>query len=209
MGIAALILFLLLLPLTLTVRVKEEGDTTLCLRLLGIPLFRIPERERPVHLRDYSKRAMERRAKKQARKAAKKKPKKADAHPQAPGKETSLSDKISFVTDVARDVLARTLSHARVKIKRLTVTVGSPDAAKTALLYGSVTPAVSFLLETLEQFSHLKIAPDARVGVQADFTAERCRVDLHLRFRLLVVHLIRITLKTLFDITSRPSKRRA
>lgn len=209
MGIAALILFLLLLPLTLTVRVKDEGGTALCLRLLGIPLFRIPGRERPVRLRDYSKRAMERRAKKQAKKAARKKPKQAAAHPQAPAKEASLSDKISFVSDVARDVLARTLSHARVKIKRLTITVGSPDAAKTALLYGSVTPAVSFLLETLEQFSHLKVAPDARVGVQADFTSERCRVDLHLRFRLHIVHLISITLKTLFHITSRQSKRRA
>ena len=188
---------------------EGEGDTSLCLRLLGIPLFRSPERERPVRLRNYSPRAMRRKAKKQARKAARKKPPKAAAHPQAPKKEASLSEKISFVSDVARNIFVRTLSHARVKIFRLAVTVGSSDAAKTALLYGAVSPAVAFLLETLEQFSHLKVASGAPVGVQADFTAERCRVDLHLRFRLRIVHLLDILIRTLLHTASRQSKHHA
>ncbi len=198
-------MFILFLPLSLTVRMNGEGDTSLCLRLLGIPLLRLPKPEHPVRLRDYSPRAMKRREEKQARKAAKKKPR-ASYQSTAFAKETTLSEKISFVTDVVREIFVRTLSHARVRIIRLAVTVASPDAAQTALLYGAVSAAVAFLLESLEQFSHLKVASGAPVGVQADFTGEHCSVDLYLRFRLRIVHLIDVALKTLFHTASRKSK---
>ncbi len=144
---------------------------------------------------------MKRRAQKQAKKEAKKKPLLAESHKKVADTKTSLSDKISFVTELAKTILSRTLSHARVKIYRLAITVASSDAAKTALLYGAVSPAVAFLLETLEQFSNLKIASDAPIGVQADFTDDRCHADLHVRFRLLVVHLIDVALRSLLQAT--------
>ena len=99
------------------------------------------------------------------------------------------------------------LSHTRVKIIRLAITVASSDAANTALLYGAVSPAVAFLLETLEQFTHLEIASDAPVGVQADFTAQQCRADVHLRFRWRVIHLLDILFRTMFHMISNQSKR--
>ena len=125
----------------------------------------------------------------------------AESHKKVADTQTSLADKISFVTELAKTILSRTLSHARVKVYRLAITVASSDAAKTALLYGAVSPAVAFLLETLEQFSNLKIASDAPIGVQADFTDDHCHADLHVRFRLLVVHLIDVALRSLLQAT--------
>ena len=212
MGLLALILFILLIPLTVTVRLDDTGNTSVCLRILGIRFFRTPKPEKPVRLRDYTPRAMKRRARKQAKKeakkAAKKKPKIAEAHSQAPGTEASLSDKLSFVTGLAKTILGRTLSHARVKVYRLAVTVASSDAAKTALLYGAISSAVAFLLETLEQFSNLKIASGAPVGVQADFTEDKCHVDLHVRFHLRVIHLIDVAIRAMLQAVRSPRSKK-
>lgn len=148
---------------------------------------------------------MARRKKKEDRRQAakeRKQQKKADseAKPTPPSDKAPLADKIAFITDLATALLRRSLSHARVRVDRLTVTVGSSDAAKTAILCGVISPALAFLLETLEQFSHLHISQDTLVGVAPDFTSEHTRADIRLHFRLHVVHLLDIALHALIRV---------
>ena len=197
---------MLMLPVTLTLAIDESGQLRMKLHTLGIPLYRTHKKQRRVRLSHYSKRVMARREKKAAKKqksaAASQAKTPAPPHDKAP-----LTDKITYVTDLAATILRRSLAHAHVRVDRLTVTVASDDAAKTALLYGAISPLLSFLLETLEQFSHLHIPQNAPIGVIPDFTGEQTRADIRLHFRLHVLHLLDIALHTLLHTLRHSPKR--
>ncbi len=198
-GMVALLALLLFLPLTLTLKMDDRGQIKLCFRLIGIPFWRVPEKNRPVRLSDYSPRAMEKRrrkqqkqAEKQARREQKRQAKVTSPSPAIPQKEASLSDKITFVSDFVSYILAHSLNHARLKVTRLAITVATPDAAQTAMLYGALSPAFALLLEVLDHFTHLNIPANARVGLAVDFCAEHTKVDIHLRFRWHLLHVLHI-----------------
>ena len=204
-SVVALALLFLISPVILTLTINDEQGLRLRGRILGFSFYRHPEKEKRVRLSDYSERAM----KKKAKQSKKKSP--APTMP-PPGDDAPLTEKLSFATELASTVLRRSLSFAHVRVRRMTITVGSSDAATTALLYGAISPALAFLLETLEQFSHLHISRHAQVGVAADFTSDRTRTDIHLRFRLRVMHMIIIALHAMIKTAShhsRISKRKA
>ena len=204
-SVTVLALLFLISPFTLTVIINDEQGLRLRWRILGLSFYRYPEKKRRVRLSDYSERAMKKKAKQ-----SKKRPSAPTLPP--PDDDAPLTEKLSFATDLASTVLRRSLALAHVRVRRLTVTVGSSDAATTALLYGAISPALAFLLETLEQFSHLHISRNALVGVAADFTSDRTRTDIHLRFRLRVIHMIIIALHSMIKTVShhsRVSKRKA
>ena len=218
LGIAALLLVILCIPLSLTVSLDESGALRLVGRVLGIPVYRSPKREKPVKLSDYSPRAIRRREKreqKRLRKALKKKQRKqiksADKAKtaSAPDKSASLGDKLDFIKTLAEAVLSRSLKHARVDVASLAITVATPDAAETAILYGGVCAALARLTETLHQFTHLHIRNAARYGVAADFTSERTRVDIGIRFRLRVGHVLDIAWHALRRMIGRMLKKKA
>jgi hypothetical protein len=194
-------LIALMLPVTLSLKLDRTGQLRLRLHVLGLSLYRSPKKQKRVRLSQYSKRAMAKRKKKEQRKQ-RKQGKRPPEHvaPTPPPDKAPLTDKISFITDLASTVLRRSLSHARVRVDCLTVTVGTPDAAKTAILCGVLSPALAFLLETLEQFSHLHMSPSTPVGVAPDFTSEHTRADIRLHFRLHVIHLLDIALHALAGV---------
>ena len=201
-GLVALIFLFLFAPVSWTLIVNDRHGLLLRGRILGLPFYRYPEKEEPVRLSDYAHRteghpADEKRAKEQVT---------------PPHEDAPLTEKLSFAADLATSVLRRSLSMAHVFVKRLTVSVGSEDAATTAILYGTISPALAFLLEALEQFSHLHISRRAAVGVAADFTSNRIRANLHLRFRLRVFQVICIALHAAIKTAkhqSQVSKRKA
>ena len=140
-GIVALVWLLLLIPLSLTVVVDEDGNRRTYGRVMGIIVYRSPKKERPVRLSDYSPRALKRKQKKEQR-ARIKEMRKQRKKSVAPKKTTSdekpsLIEQISLIGKLAQTVLRRSLYHARVDVERLAITVASSDAAKTALLYGA------------------------------------------------------------------------
>ena len=205
-AILALLLFVLFIPLSLSVTVDETGEKTLKGRILGFCVYRSPKRKRRVRLSDYSPRAMERRERKALAKAAKKKKRQTGAQTKQ-ADQRGLAEQITDIADLARLILRRSLYHARVDVESLAITVASSDAAKTALLYGAVSAALAFLTETLDQFSHLRIRKAERYGVAADFSSDRTRADVRLHFRLRVHHLIRIAWHTLLHLAMRNAKK--
>jgi hypothetical protein len=218
LGVAALLLVVLCIPLSLTVSLDESGALQLVGRVLGITVYRSPERERPVKLSDYSPHALRRREKREQRrrrKALKKQQRKRNqstakrktASP--PDKKAALTEKLDFIKTLAEAVLSRSLKHARVDVASLAITVATPDAAETAILYGGVCAALAGLTETLHQFTHLHIRNAARYGVAADFTSERTRADIGIRFRLRVGHVLDIAWHALRRMIGRMLKKKA
>ena len=70
-----------------------------------------------------------------------------------PGKKAPLGDQLRFAAEFIRVALKRTLSHARIHVKEVMLTVASDDAAKTALLYGAAQTALAGLAEVLDIYN--------------------------------------------------------
>ena len=203
-GLVALIFLFLFAPVSLTLIVNDKHGLLLRGRVLGLSFYRYPEKEEPVCLSDYDHRT--------EKQSADGKSQKKQVTPPPPREDAPLTEKLSFAADLASSIVRRSLSMAHVFVKRLAISVGSEDAATTAILYGTISPALAFLLEALEQFSHLHISRRSAVGVAADFTSNRIRADIHLRFRLRVFQVIRIALHAAIKTAkhqSQVSKRKA
>ncbi len=85
-----------------------------------------------------------------------------------------------------------------LRVRRLSLTVGSDDPAKTALLYGSASTAFSLFLEWLDRkLFTLHRERDSILGVNADFEAQQISLDADLRLTATPFRLLRLSLTTL------------
>lgn len=208
-----LILGIILLCLWLIGRIGAKveliynGALTLRLKVLGLTLARMPKKERkPIDPDDFSPvkyrkllakeaKKQAKKAKKQAQKAQKKKSKKATAKSGTGKPKKSPTDVLDLVytaLDALRPLGRSFGKHFEIEAVRLRITVGSEDAAQTALLYGILSQAVAYALEIVSNSTNLRIKEKNRgnILVDADFTSEKIAADLHLIFKLRVWHLL-------------------
>ena len=134
-------------------------------------------------------------AEQEPKKKKKQKQKKA-AKPQKKEKK-SIEDIISLVKlliEIAKKVLEKTWRYIRIKIERYDITVGTDDAAKTALIYGGVSQATSYLFTLLDETAHLRVKRKAPVNVGVDFLATETKASVQMDFCLRLWHILSIGL---------------
>ena len=203
LGILLFLILLLWIPLRVSVRYTTDGTFRFLFRAAGIPLFRWPKPKQPFRPRHYSPAAVARRERKELKKRKKiharaerekKKKKKSTAATTSPPSQEkpSLSSQIGGLASLITDAVRRTLGHVRFDVRRLSVTVATSDAAKTALLYGAISSSVAFLLEALNQSSHLHFHGSGPYGVGADFSGTQTQVDIQLSATIRIWHLVDI-----------------
>lgn len=198
--IASILLFIaLLLSVRVGVRIiyGEERGFVLRLTVLGIGIRTlIPKKTKKKKLRlsDYTPRAIALRAKKaeaeraekEAAKKAKKKKSAAEQKSKAEEKRT-FSDKLALVrgiTRMASALIGRFFGYLHTDIRRLSISVATGDAAKTALSYAAVTGCCNALLTLLDEKSTLRFHRGCDVGVYADFLAESSEADIDIALSL-------------------------
>ncbi len=177
-----------------------------------------PKREKKVRLRDYTEKKIAKRERKRLakeakakekrkRKAADKKQRKLDKKARKDaeksgaikkGEKPSLLDNINLITSLVEIFLKKFFRHLKIKVARLNITVATEDAAKTAILYGAVSQAVSYLIAILDAKSNLKQARKAKFNVNSDFCATKSSADVHLSFSIRVGQVLLIGLAVLF-----------
>lgn len=107
--------------------------------------------------------------------------------------KTDLRRMASLYTDLLREVIlpfsAKLGRRLHVKIKRLSVVIGTEDAGRTAALYGVAVASLTALLEMLRGAVILKIGRDRDVGVYAAFdrTETVCSGEIQIAVRPLSV----------------------
>ncbi len=209
-GLIALIALILFLPIRIKILVDDQQGLVIEVRILGYLYERIPEKIKRVRLSDYSPRAMERRRKKEQKKSskkAKKVPLKTE-QPSAslfsmPGKKAPLGDQLRFAAEFIRVALKRTLSHARIHVKEVMLTIATDDAAKSALLCGAASSALAALVEVLDTYSHLHIHHPEKFGVVADFTSEQCHARIDITAHLWLWQILDIEFRTAWESVSK------
>lgn len=142
-------------------------------------------------------------AEKSAEPAAEQKPEKQkkqkskkSAKPEKKEKQ-SIEDIVALVKlliEIAKKVLEKTWRYIRIKIERYDITVGTDDAAKTALIYGGVSQATSYLFTLLDETAHFRVKRKAPVNVGVDFLATETKANVQMDFCLRLWHIISIGL---------------
>lgn len=198
---ALIILFsiLILIALILLIRIKviidyRGEDIKLKLRILGIPIKLLPrnQKKKKIKLSDYSY--------KKRQKALQKKPKNVKKKKEvAKVKEKpSITEAIPTIADIVKYLMKKFFGHLRIDVTEIKITVGTDDAAKTAIMFGIVNQAAAALFDLLSTITNVKKNKKNEIAVYADFTSDKTVININLGFSLRVWHLFSIALGTLF-----------
>ena len=207
-----ILLFLFLVCLIKAEAVIAYGtDFSLTVRAAGIPVFRIPGRQKKVRPRDYTPKAMKKKAEKarkaalaKAKKAEKKEKKKAERKARekemleqgAEPKKKDIVRIIKLISGLLGVLLKRFGKHIRIKIAKLHVRVATGDAASTAVVYGYVIQAASYLTALLERSGTLVVPGSADVDISPDFVSESVSCDIVIGISLRVWQVLDMIFRT-------------
>lgn len=202
LGILLFLLALILIPVSIKIGYTEK--VTLAVGVPGIyyPIFPKKEKKtKPLSKKKYEKLLLkdtERAEKKRLAEAEKARKKKESDKAKQAEKEKKAADEgvtdepsaISLVLRIVGDILDTFFGKLRVKIARVHIVVGGPDAAKTALTYGIVAQGVAYLMELLSNKTKMSRKDDTSVSVVPDFLATKTTADLLIIFRLRLIDLL-------------------
>ena len=198
LGILLFLVLLLFLRVKISI-ISDGGNTKLLLRILGIPvkLYPAKEKKRKIRMSDYTPRGLRRAQKKKEKQALKESKKKKTQEPEK--EKPALSDTVSVITALVRKIVSRFFRHLRIDVAKIYVSVGTPDAAKTALLYGVVCQGVAYLCEILDRITNVKKTKKTEVSVVSDFVSGKTRADINISFSLVVWQALDILLSAAFE----------
>lgn len=195
-AVLMLLILIMLLPISLSVRYSDEFSMTA--KIGFIPIKKSPSPKKKVKISDYSLKAIKKRRKKAIKAKAKAEKKKASAKPQhakGSNKKKGLLDTLSLIKELLEAIIPGLWGKLKIKISKIYVTVGSEDAAKTALLFSAVNNSVAAILAYLDNASKIKGFSKSEISVRADFLAESVSADIDISFSLRTCQ----ALKILFD----------
>ena len=186
LSIIAPILLLLLLCLLARVRIvlvyKKEARAYIRYLFLRFPLY--PPKKKRVRISDFSYENLKKRKKKTAASNASRKP-------QSPTQKKPKNP-ISAFYRVLKVLYPRLLRHFRIDATRIHITVGTGDAAKTAIAYGVVSQSVAYICAILDQHTNFRAGHKSAIAVIPDFTAETFSADCKISASLQLWQVIRL-----------------
>ena len=187
MQVFLIILFVLLCIFALPIKLKltHNGEFFVSLQILFLNFRLLPKKEKTTRMS--SKRFSEE-FKKHKRK--KKRKELYNSKKSASSPRSISSQDIPFYFDVIKEFIEKSYSSTRkglsIKITKLQISIGTGDAAKTAIAYGVVSQAVAYFLEFCEQVAHLKISPKSKIDINTDFLSSKSTflAQITLKWRL-------------------------
>lgn len=181
----------MLIPVKFGIQHREK--TELYLKILFIKI-KLSPRKKKVKIKKYSPRAMEKAEKKERKKRLKEekkllKPSKAKEKPPSKIKEifrhpTDIPAFITDIYDILSILLSKFTKRLKIRILNCSISLGSDNAAKTAILYGSVCAGINALITALVQFTKYNENDNDNIAVTPDFTSEKTECDIHLQVSL-------------------------
>lgn len=202
-AIYVLLSIILLITLLLSTKIRfkidsRNDDLKIGLFVSAFKIFSYPKNEkRRVRLSDYSPKKLKKRKERAERLKAKKEKKK---------EKKTLSEyhekkkPLSFYLGFLKSNLLKILKYFRIDLKRVNIVVSTDDAAKTALLYGTISQSTAYIIEILDKITNLKKTKKTEISVLADFTSGKTTVDVKAVLSLRVFHIIKVLFSLLTEM---------
>ena len=195
-----LILLLAILFIRVGIIIDYHGENLILkLKILGIPIPLMPqeEKKRKIRLKDFSHKAMVKKQRAAAKAKEKKSEKKSKDKVQQKEK-APLTEVIPEISRLVKHLLEKFLGHLRIDITKIYISVGSDNAATTAIMFGIINQAAAALLDILSAITNVKKNRKSEISVVADFTSDKIKADINIGFSLLMWQLLSIAFGTLF-----------
>ncbi len=142
----------------------------------------------------------------------KKKKKTAEVEASDKKSERSISDMLdflSYITDFLRHILKGFFKRLKIKVAKINITVATGDAAKTAIMYGVTSQAVSYLLEILSNVTNLKRSFKSEINVLSDFISDESKMELDIKLYYRPIWAIGLLFSTLIHVMKKPHKKKS
>lgn len=114
----------------------------------------------------------------------------------------SLIGFAEFLVRIARVIgfaIKEHLSKLKVDLKELSISIGTEDAATTALVTGGVITAANALCALLQQFSNFR-CNNKKCSISPNFTSEKTSFSIHLKLTSRIVSLIGVIFRSYFRL---------
>ena len=204
-----LLFFIFILSLRATLIIAYNGEVTLSLKVLFVKIKLFPKGEKKSGPHKMSvkkaqriktrlkKKADKKKEKKQAKKKEKQRAKEEEKGSERKGLSEIL-DSLSLVKALLSKVLKKFFGHLKIDLVRIKIVIALGDAASTAIAYGAVTQAINVFMPMLKDVKNFGSPRASDIDVRADFTSESSDIDICIRFKLRVWHVIDVGLGALF-----------
>ena len=186
LAISALIF--LVLALRVNINIRYENELTVYLRVLFVRIKLFPQKSKKFNAKKY-----EEKLKKNQDKPSVKLKEKSEADKE----KAELSETISIITDTVKVFFKAFSKHLHVKLAKIHVTVATPDAAKTAILYGAVSGAAACLLDLLDEITNLDKVKNSSIVIEPDFVAQKSDVRINITLSISILGALITLVKTL------------
>lgn len=195
LALLAILLLAVLLVLMLRVKIviygNNEDIVKLKFYLYGFRIFSFSAKQKDepqkVKLSDYTPDKLSKRKKKERPKSVSQRLRDV-ATDEAKGKPDIVYI-LKFILNLLRTFAQHYAKKFKVKILKLNISVATDDAASTAILYGTVSQAVSYLIEFLDNNTALTVSRTAKINVVSDFCGDKTQIDIKME---VFIHLRRV-----------------
>ncbi len=205
---AIVLFFAFILSLKGKLTVEYSDEISLTLKILFVKIQLLPKKDERKKVRPMSKKEAERLEGRLSKKKAKKEEKKLRRTQQhedekQEGKKKSLSDildVITLVTKIAKTALGAFWGHLKIDVARFKIKVATENAATTAIAYGAISQAVSYLFEFLRNEKKVKELKKADADISCDFLSDSFEADVSISFSLRVWHILHMGIASLIEL---------
>lgn len=172
------------------VRLEYDSDVRIKAVFGIIPLKLYPGKEKGIRLADFRidrfRKLMEKKSEDETEKSKKTAKKEKSAEDGGEAEKSGLLSDIRRIVSAAVEFIKRFGGYARVNIKALEISIGTGDAAKTAIMYGAAVGAVQNLVALLYTCKTLKTGRKTVISVSPDYLSDKieAKIDIKLTIRI-------------------------
>ena len=119
------------------------------------------------------------------------------------GEKKSIGDILETLQTalaLIKTLLGTFFGHLCIRVAKFNIRVATPDAAMTAIAYGTVCQAVSAIIALIDQSKNVKGFRRAEVNIQSDFVNDTPSADIKISFSIRVWQILHVALSTLFSL---------
>ncbi len=186
LGIFLFFAFLFSVPFHVTVGLQESVSVMIRVLFLKIPIFPRPKstKKKPKDKKKTDQKQKKEKKPKKEKKDKKKKEESGDEQKKKPKKKLDIVFWVRLLLDVVTALFKKLGRNFKIRVHAYEICVASEDAAKTAVMYGTVQTLSETLFLRLEKAINFKIVKNAPFGVYVNFLEEKPKANVKIDFSI-------------------------
>jgi len=116
---------------------------------------------------------------------------------------SSILSLVEALVEIAQKAIRKFSSHLYVNVKRMSMTISTDDAAKTALLCGTAGQMITYMIELFRNNTHFRDKSIQNIELMPDFTKDKSSANIDIVFRIHMIGIFATLFCTLFAFIPR------